>query len=127
MPSPTDPAPLRSQCPIAGALDLLGDRWTLLVLRDVLFFKRSLFNEFLESPEGISSNTLADRLKRLELHGILEREAYQERPVRYRYVPTARGRELLPLLREAALWGVRHVPGVYQPTPEELRKLSDPG
>ncbi|MCB9897991.1 MAG: helix-turn-helix transcriptional regulator [Planctomycetes bacterium] len=113
----------RSACPLACALDLLGDRWTLLVLRDVLLFRKSLFQEFLDSPEGISSNTLTERLKRLERHGLLRREAYQERPVRSRYVPTPKGRDLVPLLREAIVWGARHAPGAMQPTPEQLAGL----
>jgi DNA-binding HxlR family transcriptional regulator len=122
------PAPeLRSGCPIAAALDLLGDRWTLLVLRDVLLLQKSRFQEFQESPEGISSNTLTDRLERLERHGLLVREAYQERPVRHRYVATAKGRDLLPVLREAALWGMRHVPGTMQVPEAMLRDPAAPG
>ncbi len=113
----------RSLCPLACALDLLGDRWTLLVLRDALLFGRTLFQEFLASPEGISSNTLTERLKRLERHGLLERQAYQERPVRHRYVPTAKGRDLLPLLREAIVWGARHAPGAMQPSASQLAAL----
>jgi DNA-binding HxlR family transcriptional regulator len=120
----TSPPPLRSVCPIAGALDLLGDRWTLLVLRDALFLKKRLFQDFLASPEHISSNTLAARLARLERCGILSRVAYQQRPVRYRYEPTAKGRDLVPLLAEAARWGSRHVKGTRQPTPAQLRKLA---
>jgi len=119
------PAPgLRSNCPISAALDVLGDRWTLLVLRDVLLLGKSRFQEFQESPEGISSNTLTERLERLERHGLLVREAYQERPVRHRYVATPKGRDLLPLLREAALWGMRHVPGTAQ-VPEEMLRDRD--
>jgi DNA-binding HxlR family transcriptional regulator len=118
-----DGCALRSACPVAGTLDVLGDRWTLLVLRDALFFGRATFQEFLASPERISSNTLAERLRRLERHGILRREPYARRPVRWRYLPTARGRDLVPLLREAVLWGARHVEGTRRPTPAELRAL----
>jgi len=116
--------PLRSACPIAGALDLLGDRWTLLVLRDALFFGRRLFREFLSSPERISSNTLTARLARLERCGLLRRIAYQRKPLRYRYEPTPKGRDLVPLLREALLWGSRHVPGTRQLTPALIRALA---
>src|SRR5438034_6609765 len=85
LPKKTPPrCDLRSPCPIAATLDVVGDRWTLLVLRDALFFGKSLFQEFLEAPEGISSNTLAERLKRLERWGILVREVYQRRPLRAR-------------------------------------------
>jgi DNA-binding HxlR family transcriptional regulator len=121
MPAKPAPGPAeRSECPISCALDLLGDRWTLLVLRDVLFSEKSLFNELLDSPESISSNTLSDRLKRLEQYGILIKEPYQERPLRHRYVPTERGRDLIPLLVEAVRWGAKHVPGAHQPTPEQM-------
>ena len=77
--------PLRSRCPIAGALDILGDAWTLLVLRDLLFYDRHRFADFLASGEGISTNVLAARLKRLETCGLVERRRYQERPDRYEY------------------------------------------
>lgn len=121
-----DPCPtgdLRSACPIAAALDILGDRWTLLVLRDAILLGKQTFQEFQASPERISSNTLTDRLKRLEQHGLLEREAYQERPVRHRYLVTPRGRELIPLLREAIRWGARNVPGTWQPSEAQMRDL----
>lgn len=126
MDEPCLPPELRSGCPISAALDLLGDRWTLLVLRDVLLLGKSRFQEFQESPESISSNTLTERLERLERCGILVREVYQERPVRHRYLATQKGRELLPLLREAALWGMRHVPGTMQVPEEMLRNLGGP-
>ena len=116
--------PLRSPCPIAGALDLVGDRWTLLVLRDALVLDKRLFQEFLESPERISSNTLAARLRKLERCGILRRVLYRRNPVRHRYEPTAKGRDLLPLLREAVLWGSRHVRGTVKPTAAQIRALA---
>ncbi|MBK7643911.1 MAG: helix-turn-helix transcriptional regulator [Planctomycetes bacterium] len=123
MPSHARPARLRSSCPIAAALDLLGDRWTLLVLRDVLVFKKALFGEFLASPEKLSSNTLAERLKRLERAGLLRQEVYQRRPKRCRYIATAKGRDLLPLLVEALKWGTRHVAGTAPFTAAQLRQL----
>src|ERR1700758_4602801 len=86
-------ASLRSRCPISGALDLLGDRWTLLVMRDVLFYEKKRFADFLASPEGIASNILADRLKRLEQCGLIERRRYLERPQREEYHATAHGTE----------------------------------
>jgi DNA-binding HxlR family transcriptional regulator len=110
-------APLRSPCPIAGALDLLGDRWTLLVIRDLLFYGKRRFAEFLASPEGISTNILAERLERLERCGLVERRRYLERPPREEYLLTPRGHELLPVLRALIRWGKRHVPGVAQRPP----------
>lgn len=93
------------------------------MLRDALFFGRRLFREFLSSPEHISSNTLTTRLARLERCGLLRRVAYQRKPLRFRYEPTAKGRDLVPLLREALLWGSRHVPGTVSPTPAQIRAL----
>ena len=117
----------RSRCPIAGALDILGDTWTLLVLRDLLFYDKHRFADFLESPEGISTNILAERLKRLERCGLVERRRYQERPPRDEYFVTRRGHDLLPVLRELIAWAQRHVPGVAQrpPTPVTIAPRPD--
>src|SRR5262245_25699739 len=111
------PAALRSRCPISGALDLLGDRWTLLVLRDMLLYEKKRFAEFLASPEGIASNILADRLQRLERWGVIERRRYLERPPREEYRVTERGADLLPALRELIRWGQRHVRGTAKRRP----------
>jgi DNA-binding HxlR family transcriptional regulator len=124
-------AALRSPCPIAGALDLVGDRWTLLVVRDLLLYGKRRFGEFLASPERIASNTLADRLDRLERCGLVVRRRYAEHPPREEYHPTARGRDLAPVLRELIRWGQRHVPGTAKQPPasvtEEGRRLMHPG
>ena len=117
-------APLRSLCPIAGALDVLGDAWTLLVMRDLLFYDKHRFTEFLDSPEGISTNILAERLKRLEQRGLVERRRYQQRPPRDEYYLTARGHDLLPVLRELIRWGKQHVPGVAQQPPASFRGIA---
>jgi DNA-binding HxlR family transcriptional regulator len=108
---------LRSPCPLGGALDLVGDRWTLLVIRDLLFYRKHRFAEFLASPERISTNILTERLERLERCGLVERRRYHDRPVREEYALTARGLELRPVLRELISWGKRHVPGVAQRPP----------
>ncbi len=99
----------RSPCPVACSLDILGDKWTLLVVRDLLLGKQT-FKEFQNSPEGIPTNILAERLKRLEQAGILVRELYQQRPKRYRYLLTDMGRELGPVLGALVDWGNRHLP-----------------
>jgi DNA-binding HxlR family transcriptional regulator len=119
--------PLRSKCPIAGALDVLGDRWTLLVMRDVLFYDKRRFADFLASPEGIATNVLADRLERLERCGLLERRPYLDRPQREEYHPTARGADLVPVLRELIRWGKRHVPGTARRPPASMRAGRAPG
>jgi len=101
----------RSQCPIARSLDLFGDKWTLVIMRDVLFFKRRTYGEFSRSGEHIPTNLLADRLKRLVANGILEQVPYQDRPPRYRYEPTEKGRALKPVLQAMARFGENHLEG----------------
>lgn len=115
----TDDMPKRygQPCPVAKSLEFLGERWTLLVIRDLLFYDKHRFADFLASPEGISTNILAERLRRLERCGLVERRRYQERPARDEYYLTARGHDLLPVLREMIRWGQRYVPGVAQRPP----------
>ena len=116
MPPAKKPATaLRSHCPIAGSLDLLGDRWSLLVIRD-LFRGLERYGEFTGSPEGIPTNVLAERLVRLEGNGIIASEPYQKNPTRYAYALTPKGRSLKPVLAALGQWGARHVPGTKIPT-----------
>lgn len=100
----------RSPCPIASTLDLVGDKWSLLVIRDLLHGKHT-YGELLDSPEGIPTNLLADRLRRLEEAGIIARSAYQERPVRYAYELSAKGVELGDVLLAFVRWGKKHIRG----------------
>lgn len=109
---------LRSRCPIGGALDVVGDRWTLLVMRDLLFYGKRRFADLAASPERIATNILTDRLERLEHWGLVRRHRYRERPPREEYRPTARGRDLVPILRELIKWGQRHVPGTAKRPPK---------
>ena len=111
----TLPSPLRSHCPINFGLELFGDRWTLLVLRDLLLKGKRSFKEFQASEEGISTNILADRLDRLARSGLItsERVARDTRQIRYR--PTPAGRTLLPVLIEMAYWGAIHDPETASP------------
>jgi DNA-binding HxlR family transcriptional regulator len=91
------------------------------VIRDLLFYDKHRFAEFLASPEGISTNILAERLERLERCGLIERRQYLERPPREEYHLTTRGHDLLPVLRELIHWGKRHVPGVAQRPPAGVK------
>lgn len=100
----------RSNCPIACALDLIGDRWTLVVVRD-LFRGLTRYGEFLAGAEGIPTNVLAERLVRLEKARMINKIPYQEHPPRYAYQLTPKGRGLARMLGEVALWGVRNIPG----------------
>lgn len=106
----------RSPCPISTTLDLVGDRWTLVVLRD-LFTGKTRYSEFLESPEKITTSILADRLDKMETAGLVEKTPYQHHPVRYAYALTDKGRALHPVLREMCLWANRFMPDTWTPPP----------
>ena len=98
----------RSRCPINCVLEVFGDAWTLLIVRDALYAGKRRFGEFLNSEEGIATNILADRLERLVRHGILRQvqpRMGREGPV---YEPTRKALALLPVLVEMALWGERY-------------------
>jgi len=103
-------AAMRSPCPIANTLDIFGDKWTLLVVRD-LFAGKSTYGEIQSSPEGIPTNILADRLKRLAAHGIIKKSPYQQNPVRYAYQLTNTGRSLGPILEQIVKWGMKNIAG----------------
>jgi DNA-binding HxlR family transcriptional regulator len=110
----TDPCSYRSQCPLAAALDLVGDKWSFVIIRDMIG-KKWKYQDFLRSPERIPTNILASRLKSLEGKGIIEKRPYQTRPVRYEYRLTEKGADLLPVLQQLALRGHRHIPGRWSP------------
>jgi DNA-binding HxlR family transcriptional regulator len=102
----------RSDCPVACSLDLLGDRWTLLVVRD-LFLGKSRFSDFLASNEKIATNILADRLRRLEAAGLVSTAHYSGHSRRVSYRLTPAGRDLAPVLAALIDWGERHIPGTH--------------
>ena len=101
---------IRSACAIANSLDIVGDKWSLLVVRDLLHGKRT-YGELARSPEGIPTNILAERLKRLESAGIIVSTPYQQRPVRYAYTLTPKGSALGEVLLAFVRWGKQHIPG----------------
>src|SRR5437763_6268082 len=101
----TVPAPRRSPCRVAFSLDIFGDRWTLLVIRD-LFFGRSRFKEFAASPEGIPTNILTDRLERLLARGIIEQIPAKDGTKRLAYSLTKKGKALGRVLRAMRDWGL---------------------
>lgn len=109
----------RSPCPIANALDLVGDKWSLLVVRDLIDGQKKTFGALLSSPERIPTNLLADRLKRLERGGLVKLSAYSQRPLRYEYSLSARGKALGPVLDALVHWGKKQYPGTM--TLNEIR------
>ena len=100
----------RSDCPISFALDLFGDRWTLLVIRDLAFKGKHSFSDFLASDEGIARNVLADRLASLETAGFIEKQPHPDDLRRSIYTLTDRGLGLIPVLVEMILWSAREDP-----------------
>jgi DNA-binding HxlR family transcriptional regulator len=112
----------RSGCPISVSLELFGDRWSLLVLRDILFGSRRYYGEFLDAGEGISTNILAERLERLEAAGLLTRTRDPADRKRHEYGLTEKGLDTLPILIEMILWGAMHDPETAAP-PEFLRRI----
>jgi DNA-binding HxlR family transcriptional regulator len=113
------PRARRSRCPVACTLDVLGDRWSLLVVRDVMRGKRR-YAEFLESPEGIPTNILAARLKSLAAKGVITSRRYSDHPPRVEYLLTPKGEDLRPIMRAMVDWGVRYAGG-RPPAPVEPR------
>ncbi len=105
----------RSPCPIANALDVVGDHWTLLIIRDLMFLGKHEYHEFLNGPEGISTNILAERLKRLVETGIIKMLPHPTNKTRKFYYLTPKGKDLMPLLVEMILWGVDHLPSTKVP------------
>jgi DNA-binding HxlR family transcriptional regulator len=101
----------RSTCPIANTLELIGDKWSLLIVRDILLLNKHRYGDFLAADESIPTNILADRLKRLEENGLLEKTPYQRNPVRYEYHLTSKGKDLEPIIQEMIRWGLKYIPG----------------
>lgn len=101
----------QSSCPVARTLDLIGERWTILILRDLLLKGPRRFQDFQESLGGLAPNTLSARLKDLEANGLIVRRAYSEHPPRLEYHLTEKGKSLGPVLKVLREWGQRHAPG----------------
>jgi len=96
------------KCPVARTLDIIGERWTLLILRDLFVDGPRKFQDFERSLAGASATTLSARLKKLEEQGILARSFYADHPPRAEYVLTDKGRTLGPLLKMLLDWGTKH-------------------
>ncbi len=103
---------LRSDCPINYALEYLGDKWTLLIIRDLIFEGKQFYKEFLTSKEGIATNILSDRLKKLEAQGIVVSQVYEKQRTQKIYQLTQKGRDLIPLLVEAIIWSAKYKQGL---------------
>lgn len=112
----------RSDCPIANALEVLGDRWTLIIVRDLVFRGFREFGQFLGAGEGISTNILTERLDRLQCAGIIVRSDHPADGKKYLYRLTVKGVDLIPLLVELVLWGAKYTPNHAAPA-QVLREM----
>jgi len=96
-------------CPVAHTMDLIGERWTILILRDLVLHGPRRFQDFQESLAGAAPNTISSRLKELESNGLVERRVYSEHPPRLEYQLTEKGKSLAPVLKALRDWGRKHM------------------
>lgn len=99
-----------TKCPISFALDIFGDKWSLIILRDILFKQKHYYGEFLNSAEKISTNILASRLHKLESEGLISKTQDPQNLSKFIYQLTGKGKDLLPLMLEMIEWSVKHNP-----------------
>ena len=110
----------RSNCSTASTLEVIGDRWTLLIIRDYIFAGFREYTDFLGSPEGISTNVLADRLKLLVENGMFVKHPHPNNKRKYFYEITEKGFDLIIVIMDLARWGWQHLPGAW--SPPEVKK-----
>ena len=103
---------MRSDCPVSYTLDILGDKWTLLILRDLVFNEKSSYGEFLESEEKIATNILADRLSLLESNGFIIKTVSPHNKSKFIYTATEKTADIIPLLMEMVIWASKYNPAV---------------
>lgn len=107
----------RSLCPLARSLDIFGDKWTLLILRDISIFGKSTFKELMAMPERIATNTLADRLERLTALQILTKTQSNHNKLVYHYAATEKGTELMPIIKAVLAWSDKYLYDDTERTP----------
>jgi DNA-binding HxlR family transcriptional regulator len=100
----------RSGCPVSFSLDFLGDKWTLLILRDMVLYGKATYGDFLDSEEKIATNILADRLSTLEQHGFIIKKVSPEKKNKFLFSLTEKGIELVPVIMELSIWGSKYNP-----------------
>jgi DNA-binding HxlR family transcriptional regulator len=98
----------RSDCPISCSLDIWGDKWSLLIIRNIMFHNMHRYGEFLQAPEKIATNILADRLVSLEHAGLISKEEHPESKAKFFYTLTRKGVDLLPVMVEISIWGNKY-------------------
>ena len=98
------------KCPISNAMDIIGKKFAVLILRNMMVYNQTRFNQFLNSIDGMNPRTLAARLRELERNGLIERTVYAEVPPRVEYSLTEKGLALRPVLEQLAAFSVKHYP-----------------
>ncbi|HEV8388098.1 MAG TPA: helix-turn-helix domain-containing protein [Nitrososphaera sp.] len=102
------------RCPIDNTFRIIGKKFTVLILRNMIYSRQKHFNEFLNSIDGINPNTLSTRLREMEKNNIINRTIYHETPVRIEYSLTEKGKELLPILDQMAAFSMKHAPEIFR-------------
>ena len=125
MPKKKAPPKRRSGCPLNASVEMLGDRWSLLILRDMMLRGYETFNQFLHSDEKIATNILADRLRRLESYGMVVSQPDPTDGRKLIYSLTPKGIDLAPVLTEMVLWAARHEETGNQPLVQRMRTARD--
>lgn len=117
----------RSDCPISCSLDVFGDKWSLLIIRDMMFFNKSTYGDFLKSAEGIATNILASRLQSLEENDLIEKLEHPESKAKVLYRLTKKAIDLLPIIVEIHLWAEKYldIPGDVKAMIQEAKKDKD--
>lgn len=108
----------RSDCPISNSLEVWGDKWSLLIIRDLMFYRERTYGDFLKSAEKIATNILASRLLSLEENDIISKSVHPDSKAKFLYQLTEKGIQLLPVIVEINLWAEK-----YYPIPEEQKKM----
>jgi DNA-binding HxlR family transcriptional regulator len=117
----------RSECPISCSLDIFGDKWSLLIIRDMMFFSKSTYGDFLKSAEGIATNILASRLLSLEENKLIEKLEHPDSKAKVLYQLTQKSIDLLPIIVEIHLWAEKYfeVPADLKAMIQEAKKDKD--
>jgi DNA-binding HxlR family transcriptional regulator len=117
----------RSECPISQSLEVFGDKWSLLIIRDLMFRNKCTYNDFLKSDESIATNILASRLKGLEENGVIEKLEHPESKAKILYKLTQKGIDLVPILIEVYIWADKYftIPSEIKATIKEAKKDKD--
>jgi len=102
------------KCPVDNTFRIIGKKFTVLILRNMIYTKQKHFNEFLNSIEGINPNTLSTRLREMERNELIERKIFHETPVRIEYHLSEKGKDLLPILEQMAAFSMKHAPEIFR-------------